>query len=403
MSLTTALSSAPPGAVVHLAPGSYAHVFDATVHSSWVTISGAGDRTPPTIAGAQLFGTQFLRFVSVKFTSEVWINWSVDRHIAQRADHIQILNSVFDCGSTTTTPYTEAILVRGASENVTISGDYVHNCVVGFASMPQDLFSINTSITHCTFEDLTGDAIDLGGLSGVVIDHNIIRDIADPANYYHDDGIQFFGNVQNVSITNNILANSRDQLLFIQDAKAGYASHSSVNRNILVARNLIYGAGAYAVQDQGGQNVTFVNNTMWDNHFGSMLVMQSYFTRLKPTVKLADNIIQGLVFYDAGASYENHNLLWDVRKSYSWGDNDLVNVEPSFVDPSRGDFQLERGSPGCAGADAEAARQVDRGDPTLMTDMLGKAGQAYACMGAFEVADPPIGFGALRFGPLPLI
>ncbi len=399
MSLQTALNSVPDGAAVHVRSGSYQQIYGDTPRSSWVTFTGAGDRTAPSIAGALLFGAQYVRFVDVKFTSLVWINWSIEHHAGQRGKDIELLNSTFDCGSTRTTPVTQGIYVRGESENVTISGDLIERCVNGFISQAQDPFSTNIRITHCTFQHLTGDAIDLGGLSGVIIDHNIIRDVADPANLFHDDGIQLFGHVQNVTITDNILSNSRDQLIFIQDAVAGDASHSSINRNILIAHNLIYGAGAIAVQDVGGQNVRFVGNTIWDSHFYSMLIIKSYYTHLEPTVKLVDNIIQGLTFYHAGAQFEDYNLLTEVSKHSAWGRHDIIDVNPRFVDPLAGDFALETGSPGYDQGNVSIARSLDS---DFSANLFGRR-SANDNIGALEPGDPLVAYGSEEFGPVPLI
>lgn len=403
-SLAAALLAAPAGTVVHLAAGSYPAIHDGEARRRWVTLSGAGDAHAPRIAGALLFGTRFLRFVHVEFSSVVFINSGYVGGLDQTADHIEILNSEFDCGSATTSPFTTAIFVRDAARNLTFSGDRVVHCVVGFGSLAQAPVSAHVRITHCTFEDLTGDAIDLGGLDDVVIDHNIIRDIADPSNLYHDDGIQFFGNDENVQITNNVLANSRDQLILIQDAVKSDITGSRVSGNILVAHNVIYGAGTYAVLDQGGLDVNFVGNTIWNNHFGSMLVTKSYFTGREPTLTLTDNVIQGLTYYDAGPQYENYNLLTDVpTRGHSWGQNDILNVNPLFVDAGEGDFQLLPLSPGLDRGDRAAAHFSAALAPDLGTDMFGKnLANPFANLGALQPGDPPVAYGALRFGPPPL-
>ena len=410
MSLQTALTVVPSGAVVHIASGAYPAVVDFWSRSSWVTFTGAGDATAPSIAGIDLWGAQYVRFANVEFTGEVYIDDSPYTQAAQPAENIAVINTEVNCGTSTSTPasgnFTQGLWVRGGAKNVDFSGDYVHNCTVGFGGQAQDPLSTNVRITYSTFQDFTGDAIDLGGLSGVVIDHDIIRDMADPAAEYHDDGIQFFGNVSNVQITNNILANSRVQLIFIQDAIKGTVSGNSVNSNILVARNLIYGAGGFAVQDQGGQNVTFVGNTMWDNHYGSMLVTQSTYTGLEPTLTLADNIIQGLGFTSgATTQYEDYNLvtLLAYMQPHVAGAHDIVNASPVFVDPADEEYQLEPTSPGYGAADVTEADSLTAGIPTLAADMFGDTTNPYASIGSFQSGDPAIGYGSLDFGPSPLL
>jgi hypothetical protein len=407
MSLQTAVNSVPAGATVAVAAGSYPTVTDTAARSSYATFTGQGDATEPIIAGANLYGAQFIRFSDVAFTAEVHIDWSSLSTVArpgQVADHVQIIDSEVNCGSTQTRPFTQGLVVRHESDHVTFSGDYIHNCVVGFGSVAQDPISTDITIEDCTFEDLQGDGIDLGGVEGVIIDHNIIRDISDPAALYHDDGIQFFGNDQNVKITNNVLANSRDQLIFIQDAVKSAITRSSVNRNILIAQNLVYGAGSFAVQDQGGQNVVFVNNTLWDNHYGSLLVTVSNYTGLSPTLALTNNILQGVDFVaSATARVDSHNLLADVSAtSHSWSPTDLLDAQPTFVDAAEGDFALAANSLGIGFADATLAQALMSGDSTLETDMFGLTPPAFYNIGALQSDDPDNAYGALEFGPAPL-
>ena len=408
MSLQTALTVVPSGAVVHIASGAYPAVVDFWTRPSWVTFTGAGDATAPTIAGIHLQGAEYVRFADVKFTGQVYINESPYTHGAQPAENIAIIDSEISCGTSTSaraisTAFTQGIYLRGGSRNIAFSGDYVHNCTVGFGSQAQDPLTRNVSITYSTFQDFNGDAIDLGGVSGVVIDHDIIRDMADPGAWYHDDGIQFFGNTSNVEITNNVLANSRVQLIFIQDAVKGYNSGTSVNRNILVAHNLIYGAGGYAVQDQGGQNVSFIGNTMWDNHFGSMLVSQSTYTGLEPTLTLSDNIIQGLGFFHARAQHEDHNLLTDVAPNSHWGAGDIINACPVFVAPQKGNFQIAPQSPGYGRADPGPARALTAGVSELSADSFTGTSRPSVSIGVFQPGDPAVAYGAPSFGPAPLL
>jgi len=401
MSLATALASAPAGSVIHLAPGSYPHVDDRLARTGWVTVRGRGASSKPLIHGASLFGARYLRFVDVRFSAEVYIRDTVDGR-ARSAEHIQIIDSEVDCHSRRADAGTTGIMVRAASHAVSLDGDYVHRCVVGFGSVAQDVVSTNISIAHSTFEDFPGDAIDLGGLSGVLIDHDIIRKVADPKGIYHDDGIQFFGNVRHVRITNNVIANSRDQLIFIQDAIQSGATHSSVNRDILVAHNLIYGAGGWAIQNQGGLDVKFVQNTMWSNHWGSLLVRRSSFTNIAPhDTVIVNNVIQGLGFMGARAAVESHNLLVATPPSYRSGPSDRRNLDPRFVNARHGDFQLEPTSPLLGSGSASAAKWT-RGVSSLGGEPKRQIASALTNIGAFQSSDPRIAYGAPIYGPAPL-
>jgi len=389
--LDAAIASAPSGAVIHLTSGSYSRITDFTARDGWVTISGQGDRTAPAIAGADLWGAHDVRFVDVNFSAEVGIDHNPTLHYAQPAENVQILDSDVDCGSHQTSAGTTGVQVRGGSKHVTLSGDYVHNCVVGFASVAQDNLSSNIVITHSTFAHFPGDGMDLGGLSNVVISQDIIEDMADPARVFHDDGIQFFGNVHHVQITRDVLANSRNQLLFIQDAVAGIQDHTSVNSDILVAHNLIYGAGAVAIQDQGGVDISFIGNTMWSNHYGSLWLLKSGYTGISPEhTVIVDNIIQGFLAYESSPTLESHNLIVGALNGYKCGAGDLI-ANPHFVSLARGDFQLANDSPAKA-AGMDYSNKVT--GPAWPRDLFGHAEATRPAIGAFQPGDPTISYGA---------
>jgi hypothetical protein len=398
--LSSDLASAANGTVIHLASGTYPAIDDTSARSGWVTVSGEGDATPPQIAGAMLWGAQYVRFVDVKFTSLVYINHSPYINVNQRADNIAILNSEIECGSTTTSPLTTGIFVRGGSSNIMISGDYVHNCVNGFISQAQDPLSQNISLTYDTFSHFPGDAIDLGGLSDVTISHNIITDIADPAGQWHNDGIQFFGNVHNVDITDNVISNCRVQLIFIQDAVPGTISHVRSNTNILVAHNLIYGAGAVAVQDQGGIDVRFVGNTMWDNYYDSLWLRASPYTGIEPeNTVIVDNVIEGFELLNSAVpTVESHNLIVDGPAGYSYGPGDEVGVNPRFASEPTGNFQLSSDSPargdGTRIYPKSLSNPMDPDKDAAATDIDGKPIVAPASLGPFQRGELGAAYGA---------
>jgi hypothetical protein len=284
------------------------------------------------------------------------LNVSTGPHNKTSDSNIQILNSTMDCGSNGSLNGgarhgNTAIQVRGGSQNVTLEGDLITNCTTGFASVAQDNRSSNISLTYSTLEDLSGDAIDLGGLENVTIDHDLIDGAyhAGPEQLWHNDGIQFYGNTNDVAITNNVIANSGGQLLFIQDAIKSNLTGSSVNSNILVQNNLLYGAGAYAVQDQGAQNASFLNNTIWDSHFGGLLVRQSGYTGLVPTsTTIVGNVLAGYGTQNVVPVNEHNNLIAGYispKIKAMVSPTDLLDATPTFVDPASGNFQLEGVTP----------------------------------------------------------
>jgi hypothetical protein len=369
--LSRRITSARAGAVIHLAAGKYPQIVDHVARTGWVTVSGEGDATKPVIAGTELFGATHVRFIDVDFSTTVKVNRSVSGEM--RSGHIEVLNSEIDCDSQSTKPNTIAIAVRGASYDVAFSGDWVHNCTVGFKSEAQAEVSRNISITHSLFENLFGDAIDLGGDDGVTIANDVIRDIHRTHGFiYHDDGIQFFGNCANVLIAYNVEALSTDQLIFIQDAVKSKYTHSSVNQDILVLGNLLYSAGAFAVQDQGGVNVQFVGNTIWHNKDGGLLIRRSGYTHIVPTRTLvADNVIAAFQMRHTPHIVQGYNVFGATHKKFLTS-TDALSESPGFVDEDKGLFGLTKGSP--------ASRA-----PAPSAKLIAMARQAHASAAAIAV------------------
>ncbi len=390
--LSKRIAGAPANAVIHLASGNYPAIYDTARRSTWVTVSGAGDATPPVIAGARLIGAEHVRFVDVSIGKVKIV------HAPQGGLHardIEVLNSQVDCGASQTQKGKVGISVRGAAQNVTFAGDTIENCVVGFTSAAADNYSKNISIIHCTFKNLFGDAIDLGGIDGMEIDNNVISSVHRSAghHHYHDDGIQFFGNTANIVIAYNVEQNSTDQLIFIQDAIKNKYSGVRTNQNILVLGNLLYGAGALAVQDQGGVNVQFIGNTIWDTHDGALLVRRSPYSHIVPTHTLViDNIVEKFGLQRVPSVVEGYNIFGAITHAHAR--TDRVTMTPGFVAPRAGQYALTSRSP-ARGSAAPAATLVSMARAAGAGSAALKIISSYRTQdrGAPIAASSPQGFG----------
>jgi hypothetical protein len=343
------LLAALPGQVIHLASGAkFSTLWDTTARAGWVTVSGAGDAVTPVIDGANLEGSQYLRFTNIKFTGHVLIARHPVRAGLQPAENVQLLNSEVTCGATPTSPKGIGVTVRQASQNITLEGDLVDQCTLGFTTVAQDNPTQNLTLAHNTFQNFFGDAIDIGGIANTTIADNIIQNIHHiPGVVYHDDGIQFLGNTVNTTIQGNVLNNSGDQLIFIQDAIKGQYNGVQTNSDVVIDHNLIYGTGASAVQDQGAINARITNNTIWDSHDNALVVTKSNYTGTLPTgTVVSGNVLPNYQNSGANGVLENHNLIEFPTPHRTVGSADLVSVAPQFVNAAAGDFALVAGTPG---------------------------------------------------------
>jgi hypothetical protein len=389
------ITSAKSGAVVHLNSGNYPTFTDSVKRDGWVTVSGEGDATPPVIDSVRIRGGSHVRFVDVEFAGSIRLG-----HLARGGGNalhpsdVQILNSVIDCGAGGTQQGKVGIKVAGASQNVTLSGDLIEHCVVGFTSAAAANYAKNITLTHCTFKSIYGDAIDLGGIDGMEIANNLINGVHRTAghHHYHDDGIQFFGNTANIVIAYNVEANSTDQLIFIQDAIKNKYNGSSTNQDILVLGNLLYGAGALAVQDQGGLNVQFIGNTIWDTHDGALLVRRSPYSHIVPTHTLvADNVIEKFGLFRVKKIVQGYNVFGTAHVR---GKADVVRAHPGFTDSGAGVYSLDSSSPAKGSAAPQSSLQA-------MARQAGANAAALTLIGSYDAADrgsPIVGTAPSGFG-----
>jgi hypothetical protein len=345
----------------------------------------------PTIAGASLLGAQHVRFVDVRFSATVGIDHSPIFHYGQRARDIQILDSTVYCRTmgTKSGARTAGIGIRGGSTDITIAGDLVHDCTEGLSTAVQDLRSSNISIIHDTFEHFSSDALFLGGLSHVLIKDDVIADIDDPADVVHNDGLLILGNNKDVAIVDDVIENSRSQLILIEPSPIPTATGFVDNAEITVVRCLIFGAGAVAIQDQGGRDVAFVGNTIWDNFYGSLWVLDAFGRKATGTV-IEDNIIQGYERYKSAPRIESHNLLYEVLPGHAYGTGDIVNASPRFRNVTGGAFHLDPGSP-AIGAGVAYPEAVVKAAGSL--DLFGRRVSGRVSLGAFQPTDPAVVYG----------
>jgi hypothetical protein len=373
------------GSVIHLAGGSYGKLVLTKPRQGWVTVSGDGDSPAPEIAGAKLAGTSHIRFVGVRFSRGVKIG---SAQPGAATSHVSILNTEIACGDTPA----PGVFVRSASSDVLLAGDDIHGCTNGIRSAVQDQPSRHIVIVDDELSDFRNDAIDLGGINQSLIAHDYIHDIEDPEHRNHNDGIQFFGNTDGVTVQSNVISNSRVQLIFIQNATIKTADHQRRNRNILISHNLLYGAGGVAVQIEGGVNVRVIGNTMRGNRLGSLWLRgRRGITRPTGTV-IIGNIISELALFHNQPAIMSSNLIGHQSGPGAAGKGNRVGASPHFVNPAQGNFALTSAS------SASASLRADEVAQGATTSLSGRALPAEVVPGAVQPGDPMHSFGPAQHG-----
>lgn len=281
--LTEALERASGGQVIQLAAGGYPRATDRRERTSTVTVLGPAAGVA-TVRGMTIEGGQELDIRDLHFTDIISVRYHPSRRLAQPARHVVFRTSEF------TAPAGQGCLTaRNGVQGFAVEDSWIHDCTTGFgagagASIPQ---SSGLTFTGNTFERFTSDALQFGQWDDVSITGNVIRDIKDPCptgtNCIHNDGVQLTGNDRRVVIADNRISNARTQLIFIQDAVGPID-------DVTVQNNLVYGAGAVAIQSQGATNARFLHNTVWGGKDGGLWLTQGY-NRDGVTIVPTDSIV----------------------------------------------------------------------------------------------------------------
>lgn len=340
--LTDALRLAAGGEVVVVGPGTYPKASDVRARTSTVTVEGAG-ADAVKVAGMDVKGGQKLTIRGIGFTEPVNVTYHDTLKTLQPARDVS-----FEAADFTASPGRGCFGARNAVVRLTLRDSRFHDCTTGFAAgaggpIPQ---SGELTIENNRFERFTADAIQMGQWNDVTITDNVITSIRDPYGTIHNDGIQLTGNDRRVRIKRNRISDSRNQLIFVQDAVGPI-------HDVIVTDNVLRGAGSVALQSQGATAAQYINNTIWDAKDGGLWLTAGYprsGTRVVPTdTKLTNNVAKSFRALDGATAFLSAG---NVVGCFSYqapltvvakGVTCLPDV--GFADQPAGDFHLRADSP----------------------------------------------------------
>jgi hypothetical protein len=303
-SINTALAASHPGDTILVDGGSYPAIRDMQNRSGWVTVEGVGS-TPPVVEGALMLGARYLRLKDLNITGQVQVNYEPVLQAAQPAEHIVIEHSRV---SDPSLPLISAcVQIRHGARHVLLEADVVERCGMGVGSGAQtDAVSSEITIQNSLLQNFEGWAFQFARWSDVEIVHNDIRDSWDPHEVVHNDNIIFTGGDTNIKIIGNLLSDSRDTQMLLQDSAT-----DGIDSNVAVEDNLMWDSGGYAVQSQGVMGARFINNTIWDSRYGAILLRGAQFVDSIPTDSVVvNNVLDGLSFSEgAQAASDEYNAI----------------------------------------------------------------------------------------------
>ena len=311
---------------VLLAPGRYPAIRDSRVRPTPVSIEGAGIGQT-VVAGAVLPGAKGIHLSRATFSAPVQVGGR-----RRPAEDVVIAESEL------TAPTTTCMGVQAGSKRVELRDSWVHDCKYGltggFSGDDDGPVTSRVKVTGNLMDSFVGDAIQFTDWEDVEIRRNVIRDMHAGEADDHNDGIQIVGGSSRVAIIQNEISSSDNQLILIANDLGGPSSR------IRVENNLLYGAGSWALNSFGADRVTIVNNTIWDNRAGALILGKPRTGDRKPATDtvVANNVLDSMFLQDgARTKVQTGNVL---GRASGLGRGDAQVATPGFVAPQEGNFRL---------------------------------------------------------------
>jgi hypothetical protein len=335
--IAAGVKAAGPGGTVMLADGDYPRFTDADPNRAEPVRIVAERSRGARIAGADVGGAANLKFDGLVFTNMVALGDD-----GRPARDITITNSEL-----TTDRKAVCMIMRGGSQNITLTYNWVHDCDHGLTGPGPSKQSRHITISGNRFEHFDLDGIQFVNWSDVTIDRNTIREMHDPAGKNHADGIQSIGGNRRVTITHNEISDSRHQLILVQDSLSG------PSRNVTIESNLLHGAGSNALDAISVYGLRVTGNTIWHSRGGIFVDIGK---SGQPRRNLfAGNIVS--LFYVTPRTRQpmrRDNVLGDSNGATASGE--VVESKPGFRGRS---FSL---APDAVSRDTDAARWLPQTD-----------------------------------------
>jgi hypothetical protein len=345
---------------VILGSGSFGTLKDTKARTAGVVVRGAAGGTS-SLERVDLLGTSDMTLTGLTITGPLMVT-KAPGDASRGARRIRVLDSDLSA------PGLTCLTVRSGAQDVRIEGNHLHGCTYAIAGPGNTgtARSADIGIRNNLIEGIVGDGVQFGDWDDVTIEGNVIRDLDDPADYIHNDAIQFTGNSAGVRVTNNVLAHSEGQLILVQD-------YWGPIDDVLVANNLLHHSAAIAIQNQMATRARFINNTIWASAIGGLLLRASKRAGggVATDTVVANNLLQGYAEMEGAApSVRVANVVPICPKVPLSGVD--CGVDPAFVDVAAENFELAASSPVRERGDAVHAPATDlRGRPRGAKPSLG--------------------------------
>jgi len=257
--LDAAIRQANGGDTIMLGSGSYAEL-DVIGINKQLTITSANAGAPAVIRSMTLKNSSNIDVKNVDLQSSGGTPFMIESSRNVTIDNVDIDGRPGGYGTGI------GLRVKGSHDVELINSEVSH-----FGNGLSFSGNSNIRISNNDFRSMSVDAMQLGGISGGVIEGNDFRQMHSPDATRHKDMIQFVtgnGNVpsSNITIRNNVIDNGEvSHAIFFGNAMAKAGDLSAFYRNILVEDNYIRSAHVHGVTVEHGSGVRILDNTLVAN------------------------------------------------------------------------------------------------------------------------------------------
>jgi hypothetical protein len=260
--LSSAISSASPGAVLCLDGGSWSFNLSGVSKSDYVTVQSSGSQVA-SLGYSILNNSRFLRFRDLKFTGGA--------EMIGASNHIEFLDSEFTGRFGIRANGDEAS--RGTNvTDVLIEGNYLHDLDYTGSQGPGDGYGITAvngverfTIAANTIKSVAADYLQSASPIDFAVVHNTLLgpSLVGSHPQEHQDLWQIFGGGTNVTYSDNVARNTgtHESLLFQEGAF----------RNVVIENNLFdHDSRGYTCQLYQSTGLLFRRNTVVGSHWGCL-------------------------------------------------------------------------------------------------------------------------------------
>lgn len=247
--------------------------------------------------------------------------------------------------------------VREHSTDILIQGNRFHDLTqlggdyaagYGVRTSSPEVRIARVKIVGNTFERLGNDAMELGGVDGLLVAGNEVSEVQiEPGSDAHSDPLFLWAGSRRVTVRRNRFYDNSQPVYIRGDLE-----------RVVFENNLVAGSENYCMQVGGKgppgdaiDGLVIRNNTIWDCGFGGLL-----FSGASRGWTLVNNLVESIHAGPPVSRFDRQafNLIGNDRP----GGRDLPG-RPRFEDRAGGDYRLAPGSPGIDAAWSSEAPKRD--------------------------------------------